>query len=253
MTVARVDRLPPALAPGHDPLLVPACTAGWPVQELVDVGGLAERFGDVEIVARDGPSEWRVAVREFLAWCADPGADRRWYVKDWVVSDRIAELVGGPLPAAFECWLDLLPPGYRPRWQWLFAGPVGSSSRLHVDVMCSTAWNALLRGRKRWRLLSPAAAAREGLLEPAVAAACDSRPRVVELDQVAGECLVVPAGWAHEVVNVEWSIALTGNFVNASNVRAVRALHEDADRTAWLTLLSRLERSVATSARGCLT
>jgi hypothetical protein len=62
------------------------------------------------------------------------------------------------------------------------------------DTMYTIAWNLLLSGTKRWLLLSPAATADEGLLEPEVAAVPDPARYAVELSQAPGDCLIVPSG-----------------------------------------------------------
>lgn len=244
--VHRVAAFPQALAPTGGPILVQG-PCRWPVFDLVTSGGLVDRFGDVTLVARcpDRADPWRPTVREYLAYCDAPGANNGWYAKEWVVTALMDLFVGGPLPGAFGSWLDLLPPSHRPPWSWLFVGPTGSTSRLHVDTMCSSAWNVLVSGRKRWLLMSPAVSARAGLLEPDVAEVLDPDQYAVEVDQVPGDCLVVPAGWAHSVANLTTTIALTGNFVNASNIGAVRAHHRAAGRANWLDLLDKLQRQLS--------
>lgn len=39
--------------------------------------------------------------------------------------------------------------------RWLVAGPAGSGSRFHCDPYCTSAWNALLSGRKLWVFYPP--------------------------------------------------------------------------------------------------
>lgn len=163
-----------------------------------------------------------------------------WYLRDWVITG-VRDLFVPSLPSAFQSWLDLMPEERRPGWLWFFVGPPGSTSEWHVDAMVSSAWNLLVTGRKRWELTSPAASADLGLLESEVAALLGPERYQVDLVQEPGECLVVPAGWAHRVVNVEPSSSVTGNFVNESNVEAVRAHHAVAGRDAWLRLLDKLE------------
>ena len=234
----------PVAMRSRDPVVFRQATTGWPVHDIVADGRLVEVFGAIDIVARHAGrgAEWRVGLGEFVDHITASDAEDGWYAKDWVVADRMDTLVGGDLPPGFRSWLDKLPVGHRPRWAWMFLGANGSGSPLHVDTMCSSAWNLLLSGRKKWVLLSPEASVEAGRLEPEVAEVLDPGVRTVEWEQQPGECLLVPSGWAHRVVNLTPSMALTGNFVNASNIEPVVAHHAAAGRRNWVTLLRRLER-----------
>ena len=43
----------------------------------------------------------------------------------------------------------------RPAYRWLICGPERSGSSWHVDPNATSAWNGLLKGRKRWILCPP--------------------------------------------------------------------------------------------------
>ena len=106
----------------------------------------------------------------------------------------------------------------RPHHAWLIAGPQGSGSLWHVDPNATSAYNALLCGRKRWLLWPPGPpppgvyAAADGshtsqplsIVEWAMdfyaPAARDGRLRAVTL--VPGQVMHVPAGWWHAVLNL---------------------------------------------------
>jgi len=43
----------------------------------------------------------------------------------------------------------------RPDYRWLIIGPKGSGTYLHVDPLCTSAWNTLISGYKKWVILEP--------------------------------------------------------------------------------------------------
>ncbi len=133
----------------------------------------------------------------------------------------------------------------KPFFRWLVIGPPRSGSSFHVDPSRTSAWNALLRGRKRWVLYPPGCTppgvrvgvARDGgekynsptplkwLLKhyPAARACLTCAQAPLEVTQEAGELIYVPSGWWHMVLNLEETIAVTQNFANTTNFEHVWA------------------------------
>lgn len=118
----------------------------------------------------------------------------------------------------------------RPDHAWLIIGPKRSGSTFHKDPNYTSAWNTAIYGRKLWIMLPP------DIVPPGVGTD-DEESEVTSPVGIAewvmsgffndavklesclvgitfpGECMHVPSGWWHAVINLDDSIALTQNFV----------------------------------------
>ena len=112
---------------------------------------------------------------------------------------------------------------HRPAFQWLFLGPKGVHTPLHIDPALTHAWMAQIQGSKRWRLVPPTKVAnfvdQDGF---ASLKALDaerfpnaSMADVLEVVVNEGDIIFVPNGWAHEVDTLEHSISVTHNFIDS--------------------------------------
>ena len=142
---------------------------------------------------------------------------------------------------------------YRPDHTWLIAGPKKSGSTFHKDPNAASAWNACTRGLKAWIFYPPhttppgvvvgGGAGGEGsdvatpisVLEwyadhwPAHVARLKrgGADAPVAGLQRPGDVVVVPAGWWHQVLNLQDSIAVTHNFVSPSGLSEALELVRD--------------------------
>ena len=124
-----------------------------------------------------------------------------------------------------------------PAFRWLILGPDRSGSLFHIDPNCTHAWNAVIRGRKKWIMFPP------GVTPPGVypsESGADVRQPIslmewflLYYDQVdvasmgvkeciveEGECIFVPSGWWHCVINLGTTLAVTQNYVAETNLAA---------------------------------
>ncbi|RHX97510.1 hypothetical protein DYB26_008479 [Aphanomyces astaci] len=117
----------------------------------------------------------------------------------------------------------------------LFVGPRGSESATHVDSFGSNFWMALVQGRKRWRLVHPNdmhllyptwhAGSADVVYGVDLASTdeskgdslCPLHARVWECVLEAGDILFVPAGTPHFVQNLEHTVAVSSNYIDATN------------------------------------
>ena len=124
--------------------------------------------------------------------------------------------------------------------RFVYVGPAGSRTRLHADVLFSYSWSANVVGRKRWRLVPSELrhSCSDGATRP-LASDLSALPEVapIEIVQNAGELLFVPSGWYHEVENLEDTISINHNWLNAHNVHwaAVKLSEVLADVKAGLS------------------
>lgn len=117
----------------------------------------------------------------------------------------------------------------RPPYRWLVIGGWRSGSSLHTDPYCSHAWNVSVKGRKRW-LVFPETYLESDMKEwdalyspqPVLEWFVEAYPRLVackdacddfyEFIQEPGDTVYIPEGWAHCVLNLEETVAVTHNF-----------------------------------------
>lgn len=136
----------------------------------------------------------------------------------------------------------------RPDYRWLIIGPARSGSTWHVDPNGTSAWNAVIRGRKYWicfpphinppgvivnedesEVESPLSISEWFLNYYQVAKEIygpfskDSQTRGLMMEGIceAGDTFFVPSGWWHLVINLEPSIAITQNFVSERELSSV--------------------------------
>jgi len=127
----------------------------------------------------------------------------------------------------------------RPDHAWLIHGPARSGSRFHIDPNQTCAWNAVIRGRKKWVLFPPFPRPPppgvfpnedySQVISPASLMEwftnfyeeAKNRKDRIECIVEAGELLFIPRGWWHIVLNLEESIAITENYVSETNLSHV--------------------------------
>ena len=238
------------------PAVLTDVTAAWPCASEWKLSHFAEAHGDVEIVADDGtPEKLRCTLREYVARmdadaiAADRAADEAEsrpddappsppppgppYLRTWNFLDDRPEWASGFESDSpyFRDYFHRLRPEWRPPFTWLFLGPRGAKTRLHVDVWHTDAWLTMLEGRKKFIMYHPAHL--EHVHDEASGEYVDLHapdlskfPRFrdaipIEFVLEEGETVYIPRKWPHYAVALDATASLTVNFCSAANRRRV--------------------------------
>jgi hypothetical protein len=139
-------------------------------------------------------------------------------------------------------------------YKFVYWGPARSTTELHSDVLNSYSWSYNVCGCKEWTFYPPSLPCASVLSsfdelesqqsrqddddDDDSAAAADTSNGIVVL-QRAGECMFVPSGWKHCVVNTEETLSINHNWITVHNLDLVwnclriemRAI--EVELTAW--------------------
>ncbi|WOL03105.1 hypothetical protein Cni_G11825 [Canna indica] len=218
---------------GHNkPVLLEGCLDSWPAMERWSRERLIRICGDVKFAV--GPVE--MTLERYFQYADAAKEERPLYLFDPKFADKVLELGSEyEVPIYFREDLFSVLGKERPDYRWIIIGPAGSGSSFHVDPNSTSAWNAVIKGSKKWIMfppevvppgVHPSADGAEVACPVSIMewfmnfyAACRKwKKRPVECVCRAGEVVFVPNGWWHLVVNLEDSIAITQNYVSRSNL-----------------------------------
>lgn len=204
-------------------ILTNSDSARWPHWDLA---ALLERFADVKF--RQEAVQWPLSLySQYLANNQDESPLYLFDCNSKAMQTLKSEYV---VPEVFQKDAFKVFGKCRPDHAWLIIGSQRSGSTFHKDPNCTLAWNAALVGRKLWIMLPPE-------ITPPGVSTDDEESEVTSpvgiaewvlsgfyndcvnntLAQIGitfpGECMYVPCGWWHMVINLDDSVALTQNFV----------------------------------------
>jgi len=232
------------------PLVIGGAMDGWPAFSRWDADYFAGEYGNMRVqVRRSGnPSDMqRMSLREYIGYFKVTDDRDPYYFSDWEFSAQCPELNDAfATPKIFVNWLDRYP-DYLSSFRWIFIGPAGSYSSLHVDTMMTAGWNGLLRGEKIWHFYPPDAgrnvyggAVNSFKPDPAAFPLAGGLTPLLAV-QKRGDIVYTPSGWWHQVYNAGPSIALAENFINSGNVATVKNFLALNEQHQELRLLEELE------------
>ncbi|KAL6997883.1 Arginine-specific demethylase jmj22 [Sarracenia purpurea var. burkii] len=216
----------------NKPVLLEGCMVNWAALQKWDRDYLVEMCGDVPFSV--GPVEMKLA--DYFRYSDQAREERPLYLFDPKFAEKIERLGSDyEVPAYFNEDLFSVLGNERPDYRWIIIGPAGSGSSFHIDPNSTSAWNAVIKGSKKWVLFPP------DVVPPGVHPSPDGaevacpvsiiewfmnfynatkkwEKKPIECVCKAGEVIFVPNGWWHLVINLEDSIAITQNFVSRRNL-----------------------------------
>eukprot|EP00879_Flechtneria_rotunda_P033329 GHRR01036900.1.p1 GENE.GHRR01036900.1~~GHRR01036900.1.p1 ORF type:complete len:308 (+),score=57.43 GHRR01036900.1:176-1099(+) len=137
------------------PVILTDAISDWPALEKWDRNYLAAALAGRPVIVGNMP--WRFG--SYLAYCKK-GAEQDempLYLFDKAFASASPQLAQDyQVPEAFsEDLFKVLGEESRPDYRWLICGPARSGSSFHVDPNATCAWNAVVRGAKKWIMFPP--------------------------------------------------------------------------------------------------
>ncbi|CAH2043735.1 unnamed protein product [Thlaspi arvense] len=171
------------------------------------------------------------------------------YLKDWHFVKEYPDYTAYQTPRLFcDDWLNMYLDNYHIHenrdssqkydqiscsdYRFVYMGGKGSWTPLHADVFRSYSWSANVCGKKRWLFLPPSQSHlvydRQAYLNNCVYNIFEGVNETkfpgfkettwLECIQEPGEIIFVPSGWHHQVYNLEDTISINHNWLNAYNL-----------------------------------
>jgi hypothetical protein len=237
----------------HRPFILTEPVKSWPIYKSWTLSRLRERYAETSFRAES--VDW--PLKTYFSYMQSSKDESPLYLFDRSFVEKMGIAVtSSPLdgdssemsdriaywpPSCFTSDAFTVLGDKRPDHRWLILGPARSGSTFHVDPNGTSAWNAVIRGRKYWIMFPPISNTRApppgvhvsadksevttplSIAEWLIGFHAEARrtPGCVEGICEEGEVLYVPSGWFHLVVNLEASVAVTQNLVPRRRVGAV--------------------------------
>ncbi|KAJ3675700.1 hypothetical protein LUZ60_004742 [Juncus effusus] len=216
----------------NKPVLLEGCLDSWLAIQKWTRGYLLETCKDSSFAV--GPVE--MTLEKYFKYSDSALEERPLYLFDPKFAEKVPQLgLDYSIPKYFTEDLFSVLSKDRPNHRWIIIGPTGSGSSFHVDPNSTSAWNAVIKGSKKWILFPP------NMVPPGVHPSPDGaevacpvsimewfmnfyeecknwEKKPIECVCREGEVVFVPNGWWHLVVNLEESVAITQNYVSRRNL-----------------------------------
>ena len=210
------------------PVVITDLVNKWPALNKWTPDYLEKAFQGKDIIA----GNYLMSYETYLTYQSNQVDEMPLYLFDKTFLDTAPNLAHDfEVPRYFTDDLFSVLGSKRPDFRWLIIGPTLSGSSWHQDPNSTSAWNAVISGKKKWILYPPEfeppgvhsspdgseVATSVSLVEWLLNFYDDtkySNPRPIECICSAGDLLFVPKGWWHMAINLEPTVAVTQNFVS---------------------------------------
>lgn len=208
------------------------------------------KYGAIHVMlvrAKTQNKEITMRLGEYIDYIESTKEENPYYLRSWRFPYDCPELLEDyNIPEYFKSWHQQFPYKIRPQLGELYIGSVNTGTYLHVDTMMTSAWNAVISGRKRWFFYPPED--QHYLYDGKVDAfnpdltkyPLFAKAKSLTCIQNPGEIIFIPSGWWHQVVNERNGIALSENFVNETNYKMVRNFLEVSEATEYYNTMKKM-------------
>jgi hypothetical protein len=133
------------------PLLLEGCLESWPALRKWTRDYLLDIPAGKEFAV--GPVS--MTLDRYFKYADNVQGERPLYLFDAKFAEKVPEMGrDSKVPVYFREDLFSVLGEERPDHRWVIIGPAGSGSSFHVDRNSTSAWNAIIKGEKKWVMFS---------------------------------------------------------------------------------------------------
>lgn len=214
------------------PVVISDMTDTWEAKQKWNFEFFKQRFGEVigkaERTLNDVKESKEFTIESYIDYMTTTKDESPFYLRNTQFHLGTEIRNDYQIPEYFDCWYANNTKGNNKyALSWIFMGATNTFSKLHLDIWDSSAWNAVLSGKKLWVFYEPSQAdfLYDGQVNP-FNPDYAKFPKFAEAQaticvQKAGDVVFTPSGWWHAVMNLEAGISITENFINETNYENV--------------------------------
>lgn len=215
------------------PVIITDATKNWAALKKWTPDFFRSHYGSIEWKVHDCETNLSrsMPIADYIDYLSAAKRDRLLYLSQWSIFSHPELYDDYNAPFYFRNWLERLPRKIQRKfgitYSTIYIGPKGTGTKLHIDNRNTSAWLAMISGRKRFIFFSPDQ--EEFLYDGAVDAfnpdlekfPLYANTNPVEVILEPGELVYFPSKWWHQVENLTDSIAISHNLLDEWNSEIV--------------------------------